>query len=386
MKRNRNVILAAGAATLLLAGIIYAWSFLKPPIAELYGWEQTSGKLQFNYTLTLIFYCVGGLFSGFSAKVLAPKIRLLVSGLLVVCGLTIVSRLSGKSPLTLYLGYGAMTGTGIGIAYNTLVATVTAHFPDKKGLASGLLMLGFGFSAFALGNLASALFETSFGWRNVFLIYGLVIGAVIMLAAFVIVPPETKAEQAGVSDGMSVAESVRRGSYWRAFMFFVCINALCTTAIGMSTNLMEAVGATGALITVGAGMVSVFNGVSRLFWGFLFDRLGIKKTRLVDIVVLMLSPLLLILALKAKSPALCFIALCLTGVAFAYSPTATTNYLLSFYGGRSFNMNLSIHTLSLIPGSLFATITGGMEMMSAYILLACVAAVGCALSAMTYKA
>ena len=111
MKRNRNVILAAGAATLLLAGIIYAWSFLKPPIAELYGWEQTSGKLQFNYTLTLIFYCVGGLLSGFSAKVLAPRIRLLASGLLVVCGLTIVSRLSGKSPLTLYLGYGAMTGT-----------------------------------------------------------------------------------------------------------------------------------------------------------------------------------------------------------------------------------------------------------------------------------
>ena len=72
----------------------------------------------------------------------------------------------------LYLSYGILAGLGIGVAYNVIISTVSAWFPDKKGLCSGALMMGFGASALVVGRLASALMAGP-GWRTAYLAVGL---------------------------------------------------------------------------------------------------------------------------------------------------------------------------------------------------------------------
>ena len=89
----------------------------------------------------------------------------------------------------LYLAYGFLAGLGIGISYNVVVATVSAWFPDKKGLCSGCLMMGFGASALVLGNWASSMFEGAMGWRRTYVILGLALGAVLILTGLILKRP-----------------------------------------------------------------------------------------------------------------------------------------------------------------------------------------------------
>lgn len=393
-KSNRWIRLIMATVALLLSGIIYAWSFLKNPLAELYGWDPRGSQLQLNYTLTLVFFCIGGLVSGFMAKKVSVKVRMALAGALLLGGFAIVSRLSGNSALPLYLGYGVMAGTGIGLVYNTVIGVTNAWFPDRKGIASGTMMLGFGFSAMVLGNLATKLFETGLGWRGTFLLYGAVIGIGLALIGLYVrqpkpgeVPAAAAAAAAGDGDFTTV-QMVKRPSFWMIFVYLVIINSICTTAIGQSREIMlEGVDASAtALAALGASMVSVMNGFGRLIWGALFDKLGIAKTRLIDSVVFIAAPVLLLVSMKVGSPVLCFVALCITGVAYGYSPTATNTYLLAFFGRKHFNMNLSIMTMTLIPAAFFSTITGGMSLTGTYVFLSVLAVAGVGVNLMIKKA
>ena len=392
MRNNQRWLrLAVAALALLLAGIIYAWSFLKNPLAELYGWDLRGAQLQLNYTLTLVFFCVGGLLAGALARRVGVKVRMAVAGAMLLAGFAIVSRLSGTSAFALYMGYGVMAGTGIGLVYNTVISVTNAWFPDRKGIASGVMMLGFGFSAMVLGNLATVLFETRLGWRGTFLLYGVVIGVLLaLIGLYIRLPrageaPTVAAKQTDVD--YDTVSMIKRASFWKIFVYLVIINAICTVAIGQSRELVLGIDENAvALAALGASMVSVMNGLGRLIWGALFDRLGLARTRLVDCVVLLLSPVLLLAAIKLDLTWLCFVALCLTGVAYGYSPTATNTYLLSFYGRKHFNMNLSVLTMTLIPAAFSSTITGGMTITQTYVFLSALAVVGVVINLTIKKA
>ena len=151
----RWVYLAVGVAALLFAGIIYGWSILKAPLAAEFGW--TADQLALNFTMTMCFFCLGGTAGGILAKRLGVRPALILAGALSCLGFLLTARLDGGSVAMLYASYGLLAGLGIGIAYNVIISTVNAWFPDKKGTCSGALMMGFGASALVVGNAMSAL-------------------------------------------------------------------------------------------------------------------------------------------------------------------------------------------------------------------------------------
>ena len=127
--------LAVGTFAMLFAGILYAWSILKAPFSGEFGW--TSSELAFNFTVTMSFFCMGGLLGAQISKRMGSRFAILVSGVLAAGGFILTSLLTGSSVFFLYLTYGVLAGLGIGISYNVVVATVSAWFPDQKGLCSG---------------------------------------------------------------------------------------------------------------------------------------------------------------------------------------------------------------------------------------------------------
>lgn len=388
-QRWMRLILALAA--LLLAGIIYAWSFFKVPLAELFA-GAGNAQLQLNYTLTLCFFCLGGLASGFLAKKLCIRARMLAGAALVCVGFIIVSRLSGESLFMLYLGYGVMAGTGIGFVYNTVISTTNAWFPDRKGLASGVMMLGFGFSAMVLGNLASALFGPM-GWRNVFLMYALVIGACLAVIGWVMrLPgegevPAVAAAAAADSVDYDTKAMVKRPSFW---MLFTSVTLICVTgsvAIGQSRDMIISIdaGAT-AMAAMGASMISVMNGVGRMIWGALFDKLGLRRTQYLLCVISVAAPAAIWAGLNAGSVALCFAGLCLTGISYSYAPTATSTFALAFYGRKHFAMNFPVLNLTLLAASFVPTLVSGMAFSAVYVLMMALALAGAALNIALKKA
>ena len=168
---KRWLFLGVGVFTMLFSGVLYAWSILKIPFKEVFGWSDKS--LALNFTLTMCFFCLGAFFGSLICKRIGPKITLIIAGLLVGVGFISTGFLNAERPYLLYVTYALLAGTGIGISYNVVVSTVNSWFPDKKGLCSGCLMMGFGISTLLLGNVVSALFENeNVGWSKAYIILG----------------------------------------------------------------------------------------------------------------------------------------------------------------------------------------------------------------------
>ena len=138
-KDNTNInirwfYLGIGVIAMLFAGVLYAWSILKTPLTNEFGWSAS--QLALNFTLAMSFFCIGGLLGAQISKRANHRIALISAGVLAALGFILTASLRDTSVIMLYITYGVLAGTGIGIAYNVLIATVSSWFPDKKGLCS----------------------------------------------------------------------------------------------------------------------------------------------------------------------------------------------------------------------------------------------------------
>lgn len=168
MKLNRWVYAFAGVVTLLLAGLVYAWSVLSMPLAA-YFTEWTKAQMSLTFTICMMFFCFGCMAGGMTAGKLNVKIHVRLSGALFFAGFFIAGR--ANSPAVLYLGYGALCGFASGFVYNAVLSTMSGWFPDKQGLISGILLMGFGISSFLVGKIYQAVTPSGEGveaWRDSF--------------------------------------------------------------------------------------------------------------------------------------------------------------------------------------------------------------------------
>ncbi len=368
MTKNSNIrwlYLAVGTVAMLFAGIIYAWSILKIPFAEEFAWSTT--ELSLNFTLTMSFFCAGGLLGAQIAKRTGPKFAIILSGILGAAGFMLTSLLSNASVWLLYATYGLVASTGIGIAYNVVIATVSAWFPDKKGLCSGVLMMGFGASALVLGNLASSLFESSLGWRSTYLLLGAGLGLVLILAGLVlkkpgadVLLPASKAKAAVTNPDMTPGQMLKRPSFYLAFLYLVFLTAVGSAAISFARDLALSVGAAPAVATTLVGVLSIFNGVGRIITGALFDAWGCRKTMFAASILTIAAAAVTLGSVLTGNLVLCVVGLGLTGLSYGASPTTASAFTVNFYGTKYFSTNMAIMVFNMMGSSFIATLCGSL--------------------------
>ena len=364
----RWLYLAVGVIALLFAGIIYGWSILKAPLAADFGW--TADQLALNFTLTMCFFCLGGIAGGVLAKRLGICPSLILAGVLSCLGFFLTARLDGGSVAMLYVSYGLLAGLGIGIAYNVIISTVNAWFPDKKGTCSGALMMGFGASALVVGNTMSALMENpAIGWRTAFIGLGVVLGVILLATGLIIqLPPAglelpKPAQKSGEASedfearDYTPGEMIRRFTFWRAFVCIVFLAAVGNTVISFARDLSISVGAEAGLATTLVGVLSVCNGLGRIATGAIFDKLGRRKTMLLANIVAIAAAGVTLLSVFTGSVPLCVAGLCVTGFSYGSCPTISSAFVSAFYGTKHFSMNFSIMNFNLMGASLLATVS-----------------------------
>lgn len=364
-------ILVAGVLTMLLAGVLYAWSILKVPFAEELHYAPSA--LALNFTLTMCFFCLGGFLSGQLVRRIGTRFTLLAAGLLAGLGYVLTSRIGADRAVLLYLTYALLGGLGIGMAYIVIISTVNAWFPDRRGLSSGALMMGFGASTLLLGNLADRLFQSSFGWRNTYLVIGIAIAAVVVLSAFLIKAPsadtplpQKKPRTAVRQESFEVrdytpAEMIRRFTFWRAFLALVCLTAVGNSVISFARDLALSVGAEVTLATTLVGVLAVCNGLGRIITGAVFDSMGRRFTMIAAGSLTVLAAGVTLLAVGVSSVPLCVVGLCLTGLSYGTSPTVSSAFTSAFYGQKHFAANLSISNFNLMAASFIATACASLQ-------------------------
>lgn len=358
-------ILTVGVLAMLFAGIIYAWSILKAPLASELGYQ--SPALALNFTLTMSFFCIGGLISSFFVRKIGTKYTLMLAGAMAGIGFVLSSFLTEGNVGLLYLTYAFLSGLGIGIAYIVIISTVNAWFPDKRGTSSGALMMGFGTSSLVLGNAADALFRSPLGWRTTYIIIGAALGAVLILTAPLIRRPDAsvslpapKKKAAAREESFEIRdytplEMLRRFTFWRAFVAFVCVTAVGNSVISFARDLALSVGAGASLATTLVGVLAVCNGIGRIVTGAVFDTMGRRFTMIAANVLTIIAAAVTLIAVNASSLPLCIVGLCLTGMSYGSSPTNTSAFTSAFYGTKHFASNLGMMNFNLMCASFIAT-------------------------------
>ena len=370
-QNTRWLYLTLGSAALMLGGIIYSWSILKSPLAEELGWNPA--QLALNFTVTICFFGIGGLVSGFLARRVSPRTRLFISAVLVFLGYFFASRVTAGSLGLLYFSYGVLAGLGIGILYNTTIATIGEWFPDRRGLSSGILLMCFGFSTLIFGGMAGRLIALpDFGWRKTYLLLGCCMAGAAVLFGLVIKRPQAVEDPGSTKSNepddqapdpledrdYTASEMLRTATFWKLFLSLTLLAAIGNSVISFAKDFAIFTGSAETLAITIVGIMSVFNGLARICAGAIYDHLPLRRTQWIIFVIMLIAPASGLLAIALSSQIIGILALILCGFSLGFCPTTSAVYPKIFFGEKNYALNFSITNLTLIPTSFAATISG----------------------------
>ncbi len=364
---NRWVYAVVGVIVLLMAGLVYAWSVMGSVINRDLAVDQA--PLSLTFTIVMAMFCIGCLIAGILAKKVNPKLYVLLSAVLFLAGFLVASITSGVA--LLYVGFGILAGLGSGFAYNAVMSTMSSWFPDKQGLISGILLMGFGLSSFIVGKLFVAVTPESdpLAWRTTFRVMAVVIFVILVVCSFFFVKPgpdfvppaggKKKAVREPASD-ITAGEMVKKPAFWLYYVWAILISAAGLALVSQANGIAGQVGtgiAPGTIATV-VGLISIFNGIGRVIFGGLFDKKGFQLTMILDMIVFVAAGVILILALKTGAFALIVVGFIVGG--FAYGGVTPTNSAIisDFFGRTNYPMNFSLINTNLIIASFASTIAG----------------------------
>jgi OFA family oxalate/formate antiporter-like MFS transporter len=271
--------------------------------------------------------------------------------------------LSGLAPnlAVLYLAHGVLGGIGLGIGYIVPLAVLIGWFPDKRGLITGLAVTGFGLGALITSPLATELIDT-FGVQHTLMILGIVYFATVVLAAQFLFPaPEgyvplgwtPPVRRVLATDEHATLAEALRTPHWYLLWSMLALNvtagaALISVAAPLAQELTGVGPAMGALAVC---VIALFNGVGRLFWGALSDRIGRAHTFmaifLLQVLAFALIPAIDIFAVMLFPAAL--VALCYGG-GFGTMPAFATDVFGPRNSGTIYGAMLTAWSAGAIAG------------------------------------
>lgn len=363
MKSKKIAQLISGFILTVLLGLIYAWSIFAIPLEKVFGWSRADTSLIFS--ISMVFFCIGNIAGGFILKKDKPRINLLICSACMLIGFIIASRTN--SLMTLYLSYGVLCGFGTGIGYNVILSTVVKWYPDKTGFCSGVLLMGLGIGGMLLGAQVTHLINTV-GWRNTFMLLGIVFSLIIAIGSLIISnPPKNLFSSINVNkkrspeEGLELtsAQMLKRPSFWLCFIWAMVLSASGLSVIGHASPCAIEVGATAASAVTAVGVISICNGAGRIVFGSLFDLLGRKKTMIAATIVFMAAMVLLVGSIMQKSFALLIIGYILIGLGYGGTPSICVTYVGYMYGPKSYPLNISFMVANIIPAALLGPLLAG---------------------------
>ncbi len=345
----RTVIVLLCTMLQVCFGTVYAWSFFQTLLVARLGWSFTETAIAFSVAIFSL--GTSAAWAGAALPRLGPR-RLALAGSVLFSGGYMIAGLALHldAILMFYLGYGVIGGAGIGLGYVTPVATVAKWFPDRKGLATGIVVMGFGLGAFLLSKLLAPLLvlRTEGDLPLVFVSLGVVFAAILIPSSLALRDPPADFAAAANAPGAapddedgSIGLCLRSPEFAMMWLVFFFNIAAGISVISFQSVLLQDVWELAdptmepqTLAEYGATLIAVSslcNGVGRLFWGLLSDRIGrIRVFR-----ILLASQMVVFGVLMTErdpwifSVLVCYVLLCFGG-GFATMPS----FVLDVFGGK----------------------------------------------------
>ncbi len=298
---NRWLVVVGAFLIQLCLGAIYAWSVFTPYLKKA-PFNFTNTQTQVIFSVSLATFAIVMVFAGRWQAKSGPRIVALVGGIVLGVGY-ILAGLLGQSFIGQIVFIGLVGGAGIGLAYVCPIAVAMKWFPDMKGFVTGLAVAGFGFGALIWVKLAGdwGNLLANMGVLQVFMIYGIVFAVTVAFGSiWMIYPPEgwsppgwkpaasaSKAATTASAD-FEPAAMLRRPQFYAIWVMFIFSGMAGLTTIGIiklfGIEALQGSGLTAEQASIVAGSAmgifySLANGLGRIIWGNISDRIG-RKTAL----------------------------------------------------------------------------------------------------------
>jgi len=348
---NRWGIAIAGVCLQMALGAAYAWSVFRIPLVKQFGWSIA----QVSLTFTISFFFLGctSVLGGLWMNRKGPRVVAMFAGLMWGGGVFLAS-FSAHKLWWLYLTYGVIGGTGLGMGYIVPLAVLMRWFPERRGLMTGIAVGGFGAGSLVAAPMAGELMQRV-GLMPTFAYLGVAFGAVAVCSGFFMRnPPEgwrpagwnpTAAQMAQRSDrDYTLREALGTWQWW-ALCGLVSINTMAgLSVVSQASPMFQEIGKVSAMAAASlVGFISVANGLGRVLWAWISDLTGRKAAY---VTMYMLQAVLFWIFHWIHSPVTLAIVVFVIVVCYGGGYGLTPAFTADYFGAR--NMG-AIYGLMLLP-------------------------------------
>ncbi len=291
MKTKRWIVVVGALLVQLCLGAIYAWGAFTKALQDPTGaFAFSATQAQAIFAAGLASFALMMILAGRWQDRIGPRKVAVVGGLVLGLGYLLAGLVGGTSFWALFFFIGIVGGAGIGLGYVCPIAACVKWFPDLKGFVTGLAVAGFGAGAFIFVKLAGTWgdFIGQYGVNGTFTIFGIIFAISVVIGALMLsnppagwlpegyIPPEaagtTKAED------FTQGECIRTHQFWMLWAAFVFSAGAGLMVIGCLKNFGELEGGLSAAVAGSAlGLLALFNGLGRIVWGTVSQKLGARK-------------------------------------------------------------------------------------------------------------
>lgn len=371
---GRWLMVLVGLVIQLCLGAIYAYGVVRVPITAYFkslGLTPTAMDMTWPFITFLLFFAFTMPLAGPYIQKIGPKKVSMIGGALVGIGWLAASY--ATSPLMLVPLYGIIGGIGVGIAYGCPIAVSAAWFPDKRGLAVGLTVLGFGFSSAIITQINKFLLDSGMDIMSVLKTFGIAFFIITIALSFLLAFPPSgwcpsgwtpPAPKAGAAPGVNLTRNqmTKTSTFYGLWLCYTIGSLAGLTAIGIAgpvgQDMLKGAGfdvtAATAMITNLIFPFALANGVGRPIFGSLTDKLNPRNTALITY-VLIISACLFIYTNYASTTAytIGFVILwgCLGGW-LAIAPTATASYFGTMDYAKNYGLVYTAYGVGAVIGGI----------------------------------
>jgi OFA family oxalate/formate antiporter-like MFS transporter len=292
---KRWLPIAGGVSLNLALGSLYAWSVFVLPLEKEFGWGRA--QTSWVYTIAIVCFAATFIFAGKLQDAKGPRICAFLGALLVGGGFALSSFTT--SVTFLYVTFGVLVGIGNGFGYSAPTPVASKWFPDRRGLAVGLMVGGYGAGSAIIGPLATQLIS-AYGWRTTFQILGVAFFVMGLIGTALLQNPPAGYKSPAAAPAVARASVDVRTRDILGTPTFVALwlsFSLGTTAgqmmISQLVPFMRSVGLTAEAAAFAITIAAFGNAGGRILSGALSDSLG----RLMTLKVMVVGSLLVMAAL-----------------------------------------------------------------------------------------
>ncbi len=380
---NRNLVVIGAILVQLCLGAIYAWSVYTKALVEA-GW--TKAQTQMVFSAGLAFFAIVMVIAGRLMPKVGPRKLAMSGGIVLGLGYILAGIFGAEHFATTFIFIGIIGGSGIGLGYVVPIAVGMRWFPDKKGLITGLAVAGFGFGATLwmamadkLGPLGGGQLLQTIGISNTFIAYGIAYLVIVLVGSiWMIFPPEgwkpkgwtpptsTGGKSAAGTVDFCSGEMLKCHQCYLIILTFAFLASAGLMSIGLmklwpmqalQAKGMDAKNASATATLAMAVFFALFNGLGRIVWGVISDRIGRKPS--IIIMAATQAVFVFLFQWMAGNPVTLYLFAMLIGFNFGGSFSLFPTITADTFGTKYVGQNYGWIFLAYAIGGIFGPIMGG---------------------------